>query len=329
MSFDDLPPLEEVPQTPADLHDLMPGVVYSRQAVNRAIKRIKDYHSGAISPMPTRFLGLNNLLGGGFYLQENYLIAGISGTGKTSLMAIIREDLSKITIDGQLPIVLMFYFESSPEIDVIKTAQSVLHETYSELHSIGRVFSEQELLAIESALNSTFRKNVLYVEEACTPMQAFDFIKIVAAKYPKRPIVALHDHTGLYSPTDREDEFDVIKNISAAAIAHKKSLPLTNIFFAQLNSNIEDPKRIANPSMHIPTRSDIYGSKSIFNAMEGVIVLHAPEKLNMPYYTVNNLPTLNRIYAHQIKGRYTGTGYIEFDSVNLKHNILTEVRDAS
>jgi hypothetical protein len=75
----------------------------------------------------------------------------------------------------------------------------------------------------------------------------------------------------------------------------------TIIQLSQMNREIEDKDRINNPSLHFPTRRDIFGSDSLFQASDYVVVIHRPELLGIKSYGINNWPVKDKIYMHILK----------------------------
>ena len=76
--------------------------------------------------------------------------------------------------------------------------------------------------------------------------------------------------------------------------------------------------------LHYPTRSDIFGSDSLFQASDIVMVLHRPELLGLIKYGIKNLPVTNMIYLHLLKQREGEPKILSFKN-NLKFNSIDEV----
>ena len=93
-----------------------------------------------------------------------------------------------------------------------------------------------------------------------------------------------------------------------------------------MNREIEDKDRINNPNLHYPMRRDIFGSDSIFQTSDYVIVLHRPEIIGIVDYGPNKQPVENRIYMHFLKNREGEPKIFKFEN-NLKYNRIDEIND--
>jgi hypothetical protein len=90
-----------------------------------------------------------------------------------------------------------------------------------------------------------------------------------------------------------------------------------------MNREIEDKDRITNPTLHFPTRRDIFGSDSLFQTSDYVIVIHRPELLGIKAYGINNWPVKDKIYMHILKNREGEPKILSFIN-NLKFNRIDE-----
>jgi replicative DNA helicase len=133
------------------------------------------------------------------------------------------------------------------------------------------------------------------------------------------------DHTTLVNPVNRESELELVANLSKLSIKLKKQLPLTFLMLGQLNSNIESDDRRTNPTLHQPGRADLFGGKSVWNAMDCIFMPHRPELLKIDYYTPDEYPTQNRMFFHITKQRFGGVGTILMDCSKIGQNIVTEI----
>ena len=103
--------------------------------------------------------------------------------------------------------------------------------------------------------------------------------------------------------------------------ALKRELGAMLIILGQLNDNIEDVGRIHNAAYHYPKKGDIYGSKAIYQACDGVVIAHAPETLGIPAYGAMAFETRDLLAYHQIKQRNGKVGLVrlkkQFDKGDL------------
>lgn len=139
-------------------------------------------------------------------------------------------------------------------------------------------------------------------------------------------LIVILDHTLLVRGNSTNNEREIIASLQRMFMEIKKYGKTTIIQLSQLNRAIEDKDRINNPSMHYPMRSDVYGSDTIFQTSDYVIVLHRPEILGIEdmNYGPKKLPVKNIIYAHILKNREGEPKILSFEN-NLKYNRIDEV----
>jgi len=104
----------------------------------------------------------------------------------------------------------------------------------------------------------------------------------------------------------------------------KKYGRITIIQLSQMNREIEDKDRINNPNLHYPMRRDLFGSDSIFQTSDYVIILHRPEIIGILEYGPKKLPVKNMIYMHFLKNREGEPKILSFEN-NLKYNRIDEI----
>ena len=75
--------------------------------------------------------------------------------------------------------------------------------------------------------------------------------------------------------------------------------------------------------MQYPTRRDIFGGESVYQASDWVLILHRPEILGITCYGTKKLPTKDMIYLHCIKAREGEPKILSFHN-NLKYNTIEE-----
>jgi replicative DNA helicase len=88
----------------------------------------------------------------------------------------------------------------------------------------------------------------------------------------------------------------------------KKKYPnMLFILLSQLNRNIEkeERKKAYGPerTLHFPQKSDIFGSESLYQFSDAVIVFHRPELLGLQTYGTKAYPTKDLVYCHHLKAR--------------------------
>jgi len=137
-------------------------------------------------------------------------------------------------------------------------------------------------------------------------------------------LVVILDHTLLTKGKATESEREIISSLQRMFMEQKKYGRISIIQLSQLNREIEDKDRINNPSLHYPMRRDIFGSDSLFQTSDYVIVLHRPELLGIEKYGPDNEPVKDRIFMHFLKNREGEPKVLRFEN-NLKYNRIDEV----
>jgi replicative DNA helicase len=136
-------------------------------------------------------------------------------------------------------------------------------------------------------------------------------------------LIVILDHTLLTKSKPGEDERTTLANLQRVFIKAKKIGKTTIIQLSQLNREIESVDRLQNPSMQYPTRRDIFGGESVYQASDWVLILHRPEILGITCYGTKKLPTKDMIYLHCIKAREGEPKILSFHN-NLKYNTIEE-----
>ena len=263
---------------------------------------------------------------GGIEPNTIYTIVGISGSGKSSFVNTLENDLIDLNSDQDV-IVLNFSFEMLSSRQVGRKISSKLRQTTAELYSASDSLTDELLENVEETTQQIKSYPIYYVDTPGTVdniASTIDYFYENKAK-GKRFVIIL-DHTLLVE--GQASALQVISDLQKLFIKVKKYPNTTIIQLSQMNRNIEAPDRINNPSMHYPMRSDISSADTIFHASDYVICIHRPELLNIQQYGPNRLLVKNKVYLHILKNRDAGEcSILEFDN-DLKYNNLIEtVRD--
>ena len=260
---------------------------------------------------------------GGIEPNTVYTIAGISGSGKSSMANLIQTDIIDLNPNEDI-IVLTFSLEMVGFRQVGRTLSNKLRRTTSTLYSSETDLDESTFKDVVNVSNQLKKYPVYFVDNPGTPTQVNNIIRWFYDKYVKdtnKHFVIIYDHALL---TKQEGStIETISELERVFIQAKK-LPLTSVIqLAQMNRNIEQPERINNPLSHYPMRSDLSSSDSIFQASDYVLVIHRPEILNIQEYGPNHLPVNNKVYLHMLKNRDAGRPCIlEFENDLMYNNLI-------
>lgn len=298
---------------------IRPMSVVAQEAVNYIAGR-REHN---ITSLKTRWMKFNKQCMGGIEPNTVYTIAGISGSGKSSMANLIQTDIIDLNPNEDV-IVLTFSLEMVGFRQVGRTLSNKLRRTTSTLYSSETDLDENTFKDVINVSNQLKKYPIYFVDNPSTPTQVNNIIQWFYNKYVKdtnKHFVIIYDHALL---TKQEGStIETISELERVFIQAKK-LPLTSIIqLAQMNRNIEQPERINNPMSHYPMRSDLSSSDSIFQASDYVLVIHRPEILNIQEYGPNHLPVNNKVYLHMLKNRDAGKPCIlEFENDLMYNNLI-------
>lgn len=293
-------------------------------ATKEAVEYIKNRKNHKIQSLSTRWNKFNTHCMGGIEPNTIYTIVGISGSGKSSFVNTLENDLIDLNSNQEV-VILNFSFEMLSSRQVGRKLSSKLRQTTAELYSANTDLTDLELDKVESTSQQIKSYPIYYVDTPGTVDEIAstidDFYKNYVFGKNKKLIIIL-DHTLLVE--GQESALKVISDLQKLFIKVKKYPNTTIIQLSQMNRNIENPDRINNPSMHYPMRSDISSADTIFHASDYVICIHRPELLNIQQYGPNRLLVKNKVYLHILKNRDAGEcAILEFEN-DLKYNNLIE-----
>lgn len=298
---------------------IRPMSIVAQEAVNYIAGR-REHN---ITSLKTRWTKFNKQCMGGIEPNTVYTIAGISGSGKSSMANLIQTDIIDLNPNEDI-IVLTFSLEMVGFRQVGRTLSNKLRRTTSTLYSSETDLDESTFKDVINVSNQLKKYPIYFVDNPSTPTQVNNIIRWFYDKYVKdtnKHFVIIYDHALL---TKQEGStIETISELERVFIQAKK-LPLTSVIqLAQMNRNIEQPERINNPLSHYPMRSDLSSSDSIFQASDYVIVMHRPEILNIQEYGPNHLPVNNKVYLHMLKNRDAGKPCIlEFENDLMYNNLI-------
>ena len=302
-----------------NLSKVRPMSVVAQEAVNYIAGRRE--HS--IVSLKTRWEKFNKQCMGGIEPNIVMTIAGISGSGKSSMANLIQTDLIDLNPSEDI-IILSFSLEMVGFRQVGRTLSNKLRRTTSTLYSSETDLDDETFRKVVAVSNQLKKYPIYFVDDPGTPTQVEQIIKNFYSEHVKgtnKHFVIIYDHALLTKQSG--SVIETISELERVFIKIKK-LPFTSVIqLAQMNRNIEAPERINNPLSHYPMRSDLSSSDAIFQASDYVHVIHRPEILNIQEYGPNHLPTNNKVYIHILKNRDAGKPCIlEFENDLMYNNLI-------
>jgi len=302
----------------------------TKTAIQDAQADIQLGMTGQQIALRTRWTAVNNMLMGGFRMDNNYLVCGASGHGKSYFLNLLHQDLLDTELNGKFyqPFkVLHFNFEMTASDEMLRKVSSKVKMSYGELLSSKRPLTKEEYDKIDTEMQKLDNDALYYVEKAGNRYEIKETIYSFHRKFPEHKLVITLDHTLLVKYLDEKSEVELLSELGKMFIEIRKDIGCCTVLVGQLNDKIEDPRR-KDPSMHYPSKTDIHGSKQLFHAADTVLILHRPEMLNIAEYGLRRYPTTNIIFLHQVKARKGEIGMVRLVQDFKNGNILPFVENA-
>lgn len=295
------------------------------KAVEESITEIENRKLGLVSKgLKIGFPMLEDAIGGGIQKEQAYLLPALSGHGKSTMLNIIETAVIEKNPDEDV-MVLNFNFEVPSKMNMVKKYSADTNKTVDELMSVRNDLEDDVLDKVKLKAQKYKDYPIYYFDVSGTPQAIANTIMATHLKYPNKHIVCFLDHSGLLTPSSgAQNDLQLADEFAKMVIATKKQAKCSWFILGQLNSDIESLDRLRNPSFHAPKKKDLFGSKLTWNAMDVVIMMHKPEKLDLATYTTMNLPTKDLMYFHIRKQRYGQEPTIVMDCSKIGQNILTE-----
>lgn len=310
-------------------------------------KYIKDRKDGKQTSLKVSSSKVNSSFLNGFDWNRIITIAGLSGSGKSTIMRQWIKEMIELNTTEEFD-VLSFQFEMLGVDEAARDVSSKLKKSVKELYSADTPISDKDYTKISNTLDSLKDYPIYVVDNLGTVKEIKDtilyYVTVNKLADNNKGIVVQIDHSLLVKPDgDRNDEKQILDDLMKMLVELKKYLVTNGVkcmFFvlSQLNRNIESTERITNPKLHYPNKNDLFGASSVYYSSDYVMILHrpclidglgnwyGPPRKNYP----NGLPVYNpsnakqpMIYLHIIKERF-GNNKILPMLDNLEHSNIED-----
>lgn len=293
----------------------------------RARQEIIDRKAGKIRPLSTGWSNLDKAIGG-IEWGRIYVIAGLSGTGKSTMLEQLKRNIFEYNSNTSNIKILSFDFEMLPEDQLIRAASSATGISHGDILSYWSKLDDVDLSRVDSYMNKISKYPIYIVDTSMDPTTLARAIEQFIESQDKNDsiIVTIDNLSFIDGPDDKSAIDATMKKLVAlkkkyAEIGRKVSF----IVISQLNRNLEEDSRIFNPSLHYPTKRDIYATSAIYFSADVIIITHKPAVIPGmgDYYGppkkgfIQGLPVYNplrpeqaMIYWHIIKQRFGQNGIL-------------------
>ena len=284
--------------------------------LNETHRDITDGRDGKDVVLKSRWNALNKAMLGGFRFNNNILIAGPSGHGKSYMLNMLRDDFTSELNSHVLDKIKILHFgwEMSASDEIVRTLVGKTRIPYEDILSCFAKLDETKYQTIRNNLRDLADKPIYYVEKTGNK---YDFMRTVYTfqqKFKEHRLIILMDHTLLTEYSDEDNEIKLIADLGRIFIKIRKDLRPLIIVLGQFNDKIEDPKRITTPILHYPRKTDIHGSKQLYHAVDTVLTCYQPSLVGIDSYGPKGYTTENLIAVHLLKMRKGQPGLIRLQA---------------
>lgn len=219
-----------------------------------------------------------------------------------------------------------FSLEMRGRDEILRTASSICGYDYSYLISskgerdangrfIYKKLEDEEMkfiFDVKEQFRRTRHPYIILYERFPTLVQLIATCKFIADYANKQglELVIGIDHSLLIQKTSEKDDLELHNEFAKALIQIKKDTRALVIPLIQMNSNIEADNRKINPTLHYPTKKDIYMGGQLYQAADHIFMMFNPASIHLETYGPLNIPTNNLVHMSKIKGRFAGSGQV-------------------
>lgn len=291
------------------------GWTSSNDAFHEATEQIRKRKDGEITPLRSRWLRLDQQIGGGWQPSTIYTIGGRPGTGKS---AFVNNWLLDICEENDIDNTVFCYWtwEMPAYQQLVRGFSGKIGKTVQELMSAETPLSDELYNHILQSREKWAAYPMWFMSYAASAEYIFKMMEDVQGKAPGVHIVNIFDHTRLARQSkDTYNEQAKITRLYQAAQQLSVRFGQTNVFLSQLNRDIESAERMKKP---VPKLSDFFGADSVAQFSNVAMILVQPRQYRLEEYLGESTERL--LALHVVKNRDGAVGgWIAFNH-ELYHN---------
>lgn len=300
--------------------------VQASTPANEILEYIDHRRKGYLHTLRTGWRKMNQVTMNGLEFSSIISIAGMSGSGKSSIVSQLAEDLIVLNPEYNLT-VLNFNFEMLSKRIIGRVISSKLNLTVQELYSGKYDFKVTDDIYNKAKIEAErlAKQHIYYVDMPGTVEEIYwTILKFKNEDFNKnRGLVVFLDHSLLCRGKSEDKEREILMSLMAMFNAVKKQTGAIIVVLSQLNRNIEASERIQNPDLHFPRKQDIFGSDALYMYSDIVLIPHRPEMLGISRYGRNGWTTQGMVFFHYLKVR-DGEPCIAAMVNDLAHNKILD-----
>lgn len=246
--------------------------------MDKTMQMVKDIRDGKIKPLITSLKKERQVVKG-YFPSDQITIGGRSGCGKTSYMIqqmhdFLDEDLNPHYI-GKI-IILYDSWELTGWRNSAKFLGREAKMTMHEIFDYENLLTDERIKTLED-LSKEFKNKPLYISEISdNVIEWVKHKKQIQRAYPNHTIVNVVDHTRLLTYNNSQTEEANLTLFMKEAKKLKNEHNMINFFLTQMNRNIETAVKREDMGKYLPQPSDIFGSDSVMQTSDTVMLLHRP-----------------------------------------------------
>ena len=302
--------------------------VSERDALKKALYKIKARHNGELKSLKTAWVNFNDAFCDGLEWRTITVVGARPGTGKTLFMEQLVNDVIKMNPDQKFK-VLKFQFEMLDETNGIRKLSMNVGSDYNTLMSKGKPIDKsifQKCVQFYEDTASYDMVDVVYdpctVEEMCATIHAYMLENKTDDGFTNTLVTI--DHSALFKTGGKyKDKFEMLYGLGEALTEMKKKFPVAFLVLSQLNRNVETPERAKDGTYgNYILDSDLYGSDALLQHADVVLGINRPYNRKIKFYgperyIINN-PDLLVFHILKSRNGFMGMTFFKLDRVIMR-----------
>lgn len=297
--------------------------VSERDAVKKALYKMKARHNGELKSLKTAWVNFNNVFCDGLEWRTITVVGARPGTGKTLFMEQLVNDVIKINPDQKFRI-LKFQFEMLDETNGIRKLSMNVGSDYNTLMSKDKPVDKgifQKCVQFYESTSSYDIVDVVYdpctVDEMCATIHAY-MEKHKSEDGFTNTLVTI-DHSALFKVgKGQKDKFEMLYGLGEALTEMKKRFPVAFLVLSQLNRNVETVERAKDGTYgNYILDSDLYGSDALLQHADVVLGINRPANRRIKFYGperyIINDPDLLVFHILKSRNGFMGMNFFKLD----------------